>query len=351
MLSLGKPIFVKEELIRKAERLIASANSIVITAHKSPDGDAVGSSLALARYLNKREKRATVLLPDGFADFLRWMSGVDDIVYFDESPAKAKALIEEADLLFCLDYNVLSRTGKDMASALEARKSKTPFILIDHHQQPDTFPEVLISETTVCSTAQLVYQFITGIDGKEAVDAEIGACLYCGIMTDTGSFRFPSVEPETHEIAAHLLRIGVDHADIHRKVYDTNLLDRLKLVGYALSEKLVVLPEYHTAYITLSDEELKRFKYRPGDTEGLVNQALSIEGVNMAAFFRQGNNEVKLSLRSQGSFKVNEFASRYFNGGGHMNAAGGATTDSLEKVVERFLSALPEHKKALEESL
>lgn len=342
---------MKEALIRQAEALIDSAQSIVITAHKSPDGDAVGSSLALARYLNKRQKRATVLLPDKFAEYLRWMSGVETIVYFDESPAEATELLGKADLIFCLDYNVLSRTGKAMSAALEAQKGKKPFVLIDHHQHPDAFPEVLISETSSCSTAQLVYQFITGISGKEAIDQEIGACLYCGIMTDTGSFRFPSVEPETHEIAAHLIRIGVDHADIHRKVYDTNLLDRLRLVGYALSEKLVVLPEYHTAYIALSGEELQRFNYRPGDTEGLVNQALSIEGVNMAAFFREGNNEVKLSLRSQGSFKVNEFASRYFDGGGHMNAAGGASTATLNEVVERFLAALPEYRQALEESL
>lgn len=342
---------MKEALIRKAESLISEAKSIVITAHKSPDGDAVGSSLALARYLNKRDKRATVLLPDSFADFLNWMTGVEDIVFFDQSTDKAKKLLDEAELIFCLDYNVLSRTGKAMSEALEQLKGSTPFILIDHHQQPDDFPQVLISDTSSCSTAQLVYQFITAIDGKSAIDTEIGACLYCGIMTDTGSFRFPSVEPATHEIAAHLLQIGVDHADIHRKVYDTNLLDRLKLVGYALSEKLVVLPEYHAAYISLSGEELKRFNYRPGDTEGLVNQALSIEGVNMAAFFREGNNEIKLSLRSQGSFKVNEFAARYFDGGGHMNAAGGASKSSLEEVVQRFLAALPEHQKALEESL
>lgn len=342
---------MKKELIQQAEKLIGSAGSIVITAHKSPDGDAVGSSLALARYLNKRQKRATVLLPDKFAEYLRWMNGVEAIVYFDESPSAASELIDKADLIFCLDYNVLSRTGKAMSAALESRKGKTPFVLIDHHQEPDLFPDVLISETSSCSTAQLVYQFITGIDGLQAIDPEIGACLYCGIMTDTGSFRFPSVEPETHEIAAHLLRIGVDHADIHRKVYDTNLLDRLKLVGYALSEKLVVLPEFHAAYIALSGDELQRFNYRPGDTEGLVNQALSIEGVNMAAFFREGNNEIKLSLRSQGSFKVNEFAACYFGGGGHMNAAGGASTASLEEVVERFLAALPEHKKALEASL
>lgn len=333
--------------VQQAERLISKASNIVITAHKSPDGDAVGSSLALMHYLNQRGKSATVLLPDGFADYLKWMSGVEQIAYFDADPTKANQLIEEADLLFCLDYNVLSRTGKEMEAALTAQVGKTPFILIDHHQGPDGFPDVLISDTSSCSTAQLIWEFIEKLDGKNTLDAASGACIYCGIMTDSGSFRFPSVTPDTHRIAAELLQIGVDHADIHRKVYDTNLLDRLKLVGYALSEKLVVLPEYHAAYISLSKEELTRFNYRPGDTEGLVNQALSIEGVNMAAFIREGNSEIKLSLRSQGPFKVNEFAAKYFNGGGHNNAAGGAVKRTLEEVIAQFNEAVPHYKDEL----
>lgn len=337
--------------IQQADRLISEASNIVITAHKSPDGDAVGSSLALMHYLNHRGKSATVVLPDGFADYLKWMAGVDQITYFDADSEKANQLIEAADLLFCLDYNVLSRTGKEMGAALTAQVGKTPFILIDHHQEPDGFPDVLISDTSSCSTAQLIWEFIEKLNGKNTLDASSGACIYCGIMTDSGSFRFPSVTPETHRIAAELLQLGVVHADIHRKVYDTNLLDRLKLVGYALSEKLVVLPEYHAAYISLSKEELTRFNYRPGDTEGLVNQALSIEGVNMAAFIREGNSEIKLSLRSQGPFKVNEFAAKYFNGGGHNNAAGGAVRKTLEEVIAQFNEAMPHYKDELDYEL
>lgn len=307
----------------------------------------MGSSLALQHYLKGRGHAATVLLPDGFAAYLDWMPGTDRIVYFDKHRDAAAKALAGADLIFCLDYNVLSRTGNEMAAVMQALVGEAKFILIDHHQHPDHFPDVLISDTSSCSTAQLVYAFAVGLSGKDAVTADMGACIYCGIMTDSGSFRFPSVTAETHEIAAHLIALGVDHAEIHRKVYDTNFLDRLRLVGYALSEKLVVLPEFHAAYIVLSQDELQRYNYRPGDTEGLVNQALSIEGVNMAAFIREGNNEVKLSLRSQGQFKVNEFAAKYFNGGGHINAAGGAVQEPLETVVNRFVDALPEYKDAL----
>ena len=334
-------------LLQQAESLIREAKNIIITSHKSPDGDAVGSSLALQHYLKAQGKHATVLLPDGFAAYLDWMPGTQGIVYFDKQRDAASKALDGADLIFCLDYNVLSRTGSEMAAVMQARVGSAKFILIDHHQHPDHFPDVLISDTSACSTAQLVYSFVVDLSGKDAVTAAMGSCIYCGIMTDSGSFRFPSVTAETHEIAAHLIALGVDHAEIHRRVYDTNLLDRLRLVGYALSEKLVVMPEFHAAYIVLSQDELQRYNYRPGDTEGLVNQALSIEGVNMSAFIREGNNEVKLSLRSQGQFKVNEFAAKYFNGGGHINAAGGAVQEPLETVVSRFVEALPEYKDAL----
>lgn len=338
---------MEQEHIQKASGLINAAESIVITAHRSPDGDAVGSSLALFHYFNKRNKNATVILPDGFADFLKWMPGQEKILTHDEFPDSCEAKLEEANLIFCLDYNDLSRTG-DLSPLLEQQIGKTPFILIDHHQNPDTFPDVLISDTSSCSTAQMVYEFIAVLGDEDLIDATIGQCMYAGIVTDSGSFRFPSVTPETHRITASLIEKGVDHAEIHRSIYDTNLLDRLRLVGYALSEKLVVLPELHTAYITLSKEELDRFNYRSGDTEGLVNQALSIKGVNMAVFIREGSNKVKLSFRSQGKFKVNEFSSQYFNGGGHFNAAGGASNASLQEVIDHFLSVLPSYKQELD---
>ncbi|MFT4683256.1 MAG: phosphoesterase RecJ-like protein [Flavobacteriales bacterium] len=323
---------------RKA--IVEAAKKIVITAHKSPDGDAVGSSLALYHLLKKMGKDATVILPDPFAVFLKWMPGADEIVFHSKEEERCAELISEADLIFCLDYNVLHRTGK-LAPLLEAQVGKKKFILIDHHQQPDTFPDVLISDTSSCSTAELIYEFAVSLDAEDLVDATIGSCIYCGIVTDSGSFRFPNVKPETHEIVASLLRKGVDHAAIHRAIYDTNKEDRMRLVGYALSEKLVVNRELKTAYISLSTEELLRFNYESGDTEGLVNQALSINGVNFAAFLRQANDIVKISFRSQGAFNVNLFARAHFDGGGHNNAAGAATSELLAEAVSRFESLLP----------
>lgn len=338
---------MENEVQDNRRELIEAADHIVITAHKSPDGDAVGSSLALLHILEAMGKKCTVILPDPFAAFLQWMPGTEGIVFHSESPEKCQELLREAGLIFCLDYNVLHRTG-NLAPLLEAEIGKTPFILIDHHQQPDTFPDVLISDTSSCSTAQLIYEFAESIGSAELINEVSGACLYTGIVTDSGSFRFPSVTPKTHQIAASLIEKGVDHAAIHRAIYDTNKEDRMRLTGYALSEKLVVNRAHKTAYISLSSEELKRFNYESGDTEGLVNQALSINGVNFAAFLRQSKeNEVKISFRSQGSFNVNQFARAHFNGGGHNNAAGAAVQESLEQAINRFESLLPTYESEL----
>lgn len=334
---------LENHTIQQLKRLIEDADSFCITAHKSPDGDAVGSSLALAWYLKAIGKQATVVLPDGFADFLSFLPGAEEIITYEEHRELAEEVLNKSDLIFCLDYNHLNRTGA-MQDVLAKEVGQKPFVLIDHHQNPADFPDVLISDTTSCSTAQLIYRVIDRMGDRDKIDQNAAKGMYCGIMTDSGSFRFPAVTPETHEIAADLIRKGADHAAIHRAVYDTNLLDRLRLVGYALSEKLVVMPEYHTAYISLSADELERFNYRPGDTEGLVNQALSIKGVNFAAFIREGNNQIKMSLRSQGQFRVNEIAAQYFNGGGHHNAAGGAVDAKLDDVIDTFREVVQKHR-------
>ncbi|MFZ6052079.1 DHH family phosphoesterase [Halocola ammonii] len=338
---MENPVITKDQ-IEKAANLISKSKRVVITCHRSPDGDAIGSSLALFHYLKNKVERARVVIPDPDPDFLHWTPGHDQILIFETQQEEAEEEVEKADLIFSLDYNTLKRTG-DLASSLEkALDREVPFILIDHHQQPEDYPKVLISDTQTCSTAQLIYEFIVGIDGKTAITSEIGQCLYLGIMTDTGSFRFPSVEPKTHRIVADLLERGVEHALIHQEVYDTNLEDRLKLVGHALRNKLIVNRDLHMAYISLSKEELDDHNYRKGDTEGLVNQALSVKGVNFAAFIREGNNEVKMSFRSRGTFDVNQFARKYFDGGGHKNAAGGISDKSLEETISNFEQAAAE---------
>jgi phosphoesterase RecJ-like protein len=322
------------EQIDTSQRLILNANRIVVTTHKSPDGDAIGSAMAMHHFLRSLGKKPTTILPDAAPDFLHWVTDYNECVIAEEDAVKAATHIAEADLIFSLDYNHLPRTGDSVSEMLE--KSTAPFILIDHHQQPGEFPVVTYSDTSACSTCEMVFRFIEQCGWIGHLNLDIAACIYLGIMTDSGSFRFHSVSYDTHRIAGELVALGLDHAEIHRNVYDTNLMDKLKLIGYALSEKLVVMPEHSTAFISLDKEELKRYNYRQGDTEGLVNQALSIRGVKMAAFFREGNNEIKASFRSKGTFDVNTFSRSHWQGGGHINAAGGMSTDSMHDTLQKF---------------
>jgi phosphoesterase RecJ-like protein len=290
--------------------------------------------MAMHHFLTSLGKKPVTVLPDAAPDFLHWVEDYSLCIIADENPQKAEDSIAKADLIFSLDYNQLYRTG-DLVGAM-LQKSKAPFILIDHHQQPGEFPAVTYSDTKACSTCEMVFRFIEQCGWKGHLNLNIAGCIYLGIMTDSGSFRFHNVSHDTHRIAGELIELGLDHAEIHRNVYDTNLMDKLKLIGYALSEKLVVMPEHATAYISLNGEELKRYNYRQGDTEGLVNQALSIRGIKLAAFFREGNNEIKTSFRSKGNFDVNQFSRNHWQGGGHINAAGGMSSESMESTLEKF---------------
>ena len=332
--------------VHKVLNWCEEARNILILGHKSPDGDAIGSTLGLSHYLKKKGISSTVMVPDVFPEFLKWLPGSDEVKVYDKDVSLGKEIIENADLIFTLDFNHLKRVGA-MTESLEASNAK--FVMIDHHQEPSDYSSITLSDTSSCSTAQMVYEFIEAAEDLNLLDETIGENLYCGIMTDTGSFRFSSVTPKTHEIAAMLMRSGTDHAKVHRAVYDTNHIDRLKLVGYALSNKLEILPGDRVALIWLSQKELEQFNYRKGDTEGLVNQALSIQGINCAAFIREGNNQVKMSFRSKGPFDVNKLARTHFNGGGHMNAAGGMITDkSIEEVVAYFKTNVASYDKELE---
>ena len=310
---------------------------IIITTHQSPDGDAIGSSMALYHYLKKKGHNVTVIVPDDFPSFLKWLDPNNTIVVFEKEQEKATQLIEQSSLVFTLDFNDLKRVG-NMQCVLE--NCSQPLAMIDHHLHPKDYAGYIKSDTSSCSTAQLIYEFIEELGDEELIDAQIGEGIYCGIMTDSGSFRFPSVNHETHEIAAKLIKKGVNHAYIHQRVYDVNTLNRLYLIGYALSQKLEVLPNIPVAVIALSNKELAEFKPQKGDTEGLVNYALSIKGIKMAAFIREDKNKVKLSFRSKGNVPVNEFSAAYFEGGGHQNAAGGVYYGSVEDAVQLFKSKI-----------
>jgi phosphoesterase RecJ-like protein len=315
---------------------ITNANSIVITAHRSPDGDSIGSSMALYHLLKKWQKNVTVVHPDPAPEFLHWVPNQEVIIDFENQAEKASELLLAADLIFCLDYNEPSRVGKDMQEVLV--QSKAVKVMIDHHLHPADFCDFTLSETSACSTCELLFQWLKAIQKENEIDAVIGQCLYLGIMTDTGSFRFPSVSSGTHEIAAFLIEKGVKHFEVHEAVFDTNTIDRIRLKGYALSEKLVLIPGIPVAYASLSEGELNRFNYQKGDTEGLVNQILGIQGIKMAVFFAEKDGKVKISFRSKGEYVVNQLANDHFEGGGHAYASGGISFVSLDETIAKFVT-------------
>ena len=315
---------------------IKNAKNVVITSHKSPDGDSIGSSMAMYHLLLKNGVSAALVHPDAAPEFLHWVPGQQEIVVFENEGEKATQLLNHADLILCLDYNHPIRVGEAMQNVLENTKAEK--IMIDHHLYPSDFCKYIISKPEACSTAQLVYEWIVEIGEKSQIDAIIGQCIYLGIMTDTGSFRFPSVTSATHRVIADLIDAGVQHSDIHEAVYDTNTIDRIRLKGYCLSEKLVCLPGLPIAYASLTAEELERFHAQKGDTEGLVNQILAIQGVKMAVFFAEKEGKVKISFRSKGDFVVNELAAAHFNGGGHMYASGGISSETMEETIRKFVT-------------
>ena len=321
---------------------IKAANYIVITAHKSPDGDSVGSSLGLLHFIEKLGKTAVICHPDPAPDFLSWLEGIDQILTITNNQPAIELLFEQADLIFCLDYNGTDRVGKEMQALLEKATCKK--IMIDHHLNPQDFATITVSETEVCSTSQLICELIIQSDNTYLFNAAIGTPLYLGILTDTGSFRFPSVQPRTHQILAILLEAGVKHHLIHENLNDNNTLSRLKLQGYALSEKLEVLPEYQVAIMSLTNEELVKYNYQKGDTDALVNIALSIKGVKVAMFFSERDGMIKISFRSKGKENpVNVLASDHFSGGGHANASGGMSEISMEATLEKVKSLIPQY--------
>ena len=332
--------------VKEIKELFSTPKNVVIVPHRNPDGDAIGSSLAMYHFLNNKGHNATVVAPNDYPDFLKWLPGSKEALKFDMQNRQSKAAIDEASIIFLLDFNALHRVGSDMQKTLEDFDGT--FIMIDHHQQPDDIAKYLFSDTSICSTCQMVYHFLEKLDEVEAVNADIATSLYTGIMTDTGSFRFPSTTSTTHRIIADLIDKGANNAKIHNNVYDTNSYGRLQLLGRSLSN-MVVIEKLKTAYIYLSQNDLNEFKYVKGDTEGVVNYALAVEGVIFAAIFIEDVEQqiVKISLRSKGSFSVNKFAREHFDGGGHDNAAGGKSEVSLDATISNFLKILPTYKNDL----
>ena len=335
--------------ITDLKELLSTPKKIAIVSHRNPDGDAYGSSLALYYYLRKSQHDVSIVSPNDCPDFLKWLPSQDKIVLFEEELSKGSKLLNEAELIFTLDFNALNRVGKAMEEVLE--KVTATFIMIDHHKQPDDYAHYMYSDASISSTSQLLYHFFEKIGALNSIDKTIATCLYTGIVTDTGSFKYSSTTSVTHRIIANLIDTGIDHTKIHINLYDTNSLNRLQLLGKAL-RNLKVLNEYKTAYISLSQTEMNAFNFKKGDTEGFVNYGLSLKGVVLAVIFIEDKKQgiIKMSLRSKGNFSVNDFARNHFNGGGHVNAAGGRSEDTLKNTVINFIKIIPTYKNELQSS-
>jgi phosphoesterase RecJ-like protein len=320
---------------------IKAASNIVITSHKSADGDSVGSSLGLLNFIKKLGKTATVCHPDAAPNFLYWLDTSAFLLMTDE-PEKITMVFQEADLVFCLDYNATNRIGPEMQTLLESATCKT--VMIDHHLNPEEFPTITVSETTASSTSELIVELIEQSGNGSLLDQKIGTPLYLGILTDTGSFRFPSTRPRTHEILAKLLTAGVEHHLVHEVLSDNNTASRLRLQGYAMCQKLEIMEDYMVSIISLSKEELAKYDYQKGDTDNLANQALSIKGMKAAIVFSERDGIMKISFRSKGEENpVNILATEHFHGGGHANASGGMSDLTVIETLEKIKSLIPKY--------
>ncbi len=331
---------IDKKKISELSRLLAQCHNVVITCHISPDGDAIGSSLALCHMLDSLGKSARVVTPDLLPKNLLVLPGAKDVLPYTRYEDFAVKLFNEADLIFCLDYNAIKRIDRlgDLLSHATAKK-----VMIDHHLFPEDFPDIVISHPEESSTSALIFRVFCDLGLLPQIDKKIATCIYAGMMTDTGNFSYNSNNPDLYEIVAELVRRGVDKDRLYTQIINSNTPSRLRLNGYAVSEKMLLLEDHKAALITLTREELNRFGYQKGDTESLVNIPLSIPDIRYSFFLREESNYIKVSARSKGDFAVNRICEQYFNGGGHKNAAGGEFFGTMEECVERFMSTLDEN--------
>ncbi len=330
---------MNKENILAIQELLAKPKKIAIIPHRSPDGDAMGSTLALYHFLLKLNHDVIVIAPNDFPDFLAWMPSSEKVLIFENDTQTTSKILQDTEVVFTLDFNALHRTGEKMEAFLKTLK--TTFIMIDHHQSPDSFANFTYSDTNFGSTCEMVYNFIEKLNHIKLIDKTIATCIYTGILTDSGGFKYPKTTGRTHRIVADLIDLGVENTEIPNLLFDNNSYSRLQLLGRAMSN-MKVLYEFKTAYITLYQKELDEFNYEKGDTEGVVNYGLSIKGIIFAAIFIEHTDEkiIKISFRSQGNFDVNQFAREHFSGGGHINAAGGKSNKTMVETIEKFESIL-----------
>ncbi|MFC0261276.1 DHH family phosphoesterase [Fontibacter flavus] len=325
---------------------ISSPHKVVITTHHKPDADALGSSLGMANYLKKKGHEVTVVTPSDYPSFLHWMKGNEQVLNFEDPQHRDIAIkkVLEADTIICLDFSCLKRLH-DLASFVT--KSNAYIVNIDHHQDPKDFSDFQYWSTSAAATCELVYELIVKLGDRDLIDKDIADCLYAGIMTDTGGFRHPNTTKNVHLITAELIDLGADNSKISRLIYDTNSINRLKFIGFAITRRLTILEDLQTAYFAISKKDLRKYNSQTGDTEGLVNYALSLDGVKIAALFTEREDGVKISFRSTEEIAVNKFAADHFEGGGHKNASGGKSNLSLKETTEKFEKLIKENQKLL----
>ncbi len=331
--------------IETVGRLLSVPQKIVLVSHKNPDGDTIGAALAMMHYLRKKGHEVTALVPNEFPRYYNWIPGAGEMIIFNRNARAVRAALAEGQLLFCIDFNSLDRTG-NMAPDLAKFAGKK--IIIDHHlDTSDEFDHYFCS-TASSSTGELVYEFIESLGDKALLGVEEALALYTCIMTDTGSFSYNCNHARTYHIVAELIALGIDAANVHKLVYDTYTENRLRLLGFALSSRLLVWDELHTAVIYLTKDDLKRFGYQVGDTEGLVNNGLSMENINLAVLLTEKDNQIRMSFRSKGHFSVNQLAHEFFNGGGHKNASGGTSKTNMEDTLAKLKEVLRNSKEELD---
>ena len=335
---------MKVSEIDKIKSLLSKKKDIVIIPHKNPDGDAIGASTGLKNYFDNFNHNVKIISPNKFPDFLSWMDPDNQIKIFSEDGSCIQKIIN-ADIIFTLDFNNLVRISS-MKEQVE--KSNAIIIMIDHHENPSNYADFMYSVPEMSSTCEMIYHFIDKLGDKDKIDKNIAKSLYAGIMTDTGSFKFPSTTHVTHQVVSNLLKTGISHFEIHNQIYDNNKPERIQLLSFALSQ-IKIIEDLNTCYISLSQKNLDKFNYEKGDTEGIVNYGLSIKNIKFAVIFMENSNEkvIRISLRSRGNFNVNEFSKNIFGGGGHKNAAGAISKKTLSKTIDYFLKSLNNYKEQL----
>lgn len=335
------------ENIKELQRLLSTPKDIVLTSHRNPDGDAIGSTLALYHFFRRQGHSVTMIVPSDFPENLSWMEGIRDMLVYDDDPEDVKDLFEKKDIVFCLDFNAIDRIDK--LGQLFIDKEEIVKVMIDHHLFPEAFPDFTLSDTSASSTCELVFRFIGMLGQLGQIDEVIGECLMTGILTDTGSFKY-STSPRLFKIVAHLLEVGVDDYKLQDLIFNSMKEKHLRLLGHCLNKRMEILEELHTGIIVLTKSDYKQFDIKRGDTEGIVNFLLKIKNIKVAAFIMEQPTIVKISLRSKGDFSVQEIAQKYFRGGGHKNASGGTSFIGLRPTVRKFKEILPEYKEKLQQA-